>query len=148
MDLLLAKVDLRSVVENMVLFILSGGRVKAYFEFPNDLWAVKADEGQISQVVSNLVINAKETMPDGGELCLPAERGREADETVIQEDSVKETRSVSGRVLIMDDESLIQEVTLEMLAVLGYGVATASDGGEAIDINIQRQKRKDARSTW
>jgi two-component system cell cycle sensor histidine kinase/response regulator CckA len=33
---------------------------------PEDLWAVEADEGQINQVINNLVINADQAMPNGG----------------------------------------------------------------------------------
>ena len=36
------------------------------FSIPEDLWTVEADEGQISQVINNLVKNAGEAMPEGG----------------------------------------------------------------------------------
>ena len=38
-----------------------------------DLQLVDADKGQISQVISNLVINAKQAMPDGGIITIKAE---------------------------------------------------------------------------
>jgi CheY-like chemotaxis protein len=34
--------------------------------FPADLWPVEADEGQVSQVLNNLIINAAHAMHDGG----------------------------------------------------------------------------------
>lgn len=37
-----------------------------------------------------------------------------------------------GRVLLMDDEQIILDVTLEVLKFLGYDVAFARDGEEAI----------------
>ena len=39
---------------------------KCEFDLPGDLWLVKADSGQISQVIHNITINAKQAMPDGG----------------------------------------------------------------------------------
>ena len=39
---------------------------------PDDLWPVEADEGQIGQVINNLVMNADESMPSGGTLKIKA----------------------------------------------------------------------------
>jgi CheY-like chemotaxis protein len=47
-------------------FALRGSNVKCEFSFPDDLWHVEADEGQLSQVVNNLLINAAHSMPSGG----------------------------------------------------------------------------------
>jgi two-component system cell cycle sensor histidine kinase/response regulator CckA len=48
------------------MFALGGSNVSLEFNSPADLWPVEADEGQIGQVVNNLVINAIQAMPDGG----------------------------------------------------------------------------------
>jgi PAS domain S-box-containing protein len=48
------------------MFALGGSNVGLEFDSPPDLWPVEADEGQIGQVVNNLVINAIQAMPDGG----------------------------------------------------------------------------------
>lgn len=47
-------------------FVLRGSKVKCYFSIPDDLWLADVDTGQISQVISNLVINAEQSMPEGG----------------------------------------------------------------------------------
>ena len=46
---------------------------------PSDLWTVKADSAQLSQVLMNLAVNARDAMPDGGELRFSAEKLAVAD---------------------------------------------------------------------
>jgi signal transduction histidine kinase len=47
-----------------------GGRVVLAIRAPQDLWLVEADPGQLEQLVLNLSVNARDAMPDGGELSL------------------------------------------------------------------------------
>jgi PAS domain S-box-containing protein len=54
-------------------FATRGSSVKCHFEIPSTIWSVEADEGQIGQVVNNLVINAIHAMPDGGRIDIRAE---------------------------------------------------------------------------
>jgi two-component system cell cycle sensor histidine kinase/response regulator CckA len=56
------------MVEECAQFILRGSKVTCSIEKEDDLWPVDADKGQISQVVNNLIINASQAMPDGGEI--------------------------------------------------------------------------------
>ena len=45
-----------------------GEKVKARVQHGRDLWFVKADEGQLFQVIMNLAVNARDAMPEGGEI--------------------------------------------------------------------------------
>jgi PAS domain S-box-containing protein len=54
-------------------FALRGSNVNCRFSIADDLWHVEIDEGQISQVIHNLVINAQQAMPTGGTIELRAE---------------------------------------------------------------------------
>ncbi len=54
-------------------FALSGSNVKCEYSIAKDLRQVEADEGQIGQVIHNLVINAKQAMPEGGVIKVGAE---------------------------------------------------------------------------
>jgi len=47
-------------------FATRGSNVKCNVSVPESTWSVKADEGQIGQVISNLVINSMQAMPEGG----------------------------------------------------------------------------------
>ncbi|ACL16832.1 hybrid sensor histidine kinase/response regulator [Methanosphaerula palustris] len=57
---------LNDLLIDAVSFALSGSAVRKKFSIAEDLWPVEADEGQIRQVINNLVINADQAMPDGG----------------------------------------------------------------------------------
>jgi two-component system cell cycle sensor histidine kinase/response regulator CckA len=49
---------------------LLGEKVKPEVKHARDLWQVKADVSQFEQVIVNLAVNARDAMPDGGELTL------------------------------------------------------------------------------
>ncbi len=50
----------------------------------------------------------------------------------------------SGRVLIVDDEEMIREITGEMLGHMGYEIEYASDGSEAIE--VYKRAKEEGRS--
>ncbi|MBI4329805.1 MAG: PAS domain S-box protein [Chloroflexi bacterium] len=64
--------SVRRVIEDSASFSLKGSNVRCEFSFPDDLWAAEVDEGQIGQVISNLVINARQAMPGGGTVLVAA----------------------------------------------------------------------------
>ncbi|MBI5141638.1 MAG: HDOD domain-containing protein [Nitrospirae bacterium] len=204
------------IIHDTTQFVLRGSNIKCEFSLPADLKPVEVDVGQISQVINNLVINAKHAMPNGGTINISAENTtvslmsgiplkpgeyveiRVADEGCgIPEDhlkrifdpyfTTKQTGSGlglascysivsrhqgyitvesdldigttmhiylpssnkqmdvsrrrrkklvtgSGTILIMDDEETIREVAGSMLELMGYTVAFAKDGEEAISM--------------
>lgn len=197
-------------------FAMRGANVGCEFSLPADLWQVEVDEGQISQVINNLVINAVQAMPEGGLVHVSAENifvknpnlqllkeGEYVKITVKDEgvgipkehisrifepyfttkqtgsglglattysiirghdglievesnvgtgtafyiyipavagkvggqDNVEKSRlpeAGRGKVLLMDDEEIIRETAGDMLKYMGYDVAFARDGNEAI----------------
>ena len=70
---ILKTTTLEPVIRESVRPALSGSLVRCDFAVAEDLWPVKADEGQIGQVLRNLVLNAREALPEGGVVTLRAE---------------------------------------------------------------------------
>lgn len=62
--------DIITVLKKSISFALSGSNIIADYNFRTDHKIVKFDEGQISQVFDNIVINAKQAMPDGGKIII------------------------------------------------------------------------------
>ncbi|MBI4698569.1 MAG: response regulator, partial [Nitrospirae bacterium] len=58
--------DIRGLLRKAADFVLRGSNVRCDYSLSEDLWPVEADEGQITQVIHNIVINANQAMPDGG----------------------------------------------------------------------------------
>lgn len=61
-------VSLRELVMDTASFALRGSNVHCEYVFDDDLWLANVDKGLIGQVVQNLVINASQSMPDGGSI--------------------------------------------------------------------------------
>ncbi len=59
-------IDVRATLKEAVSFALTGSNVKCLFSLADDLLTAEADEGQIVQVIHNLVLNAVHAMPEGG----------------------------------------------------------------------------------
>jgi two-component system cell cycle sensor histidine kinase/response regulator CckA len=68
--LTLAVVDLNTLVSDMQKMLprLIGEDVVVDIDLDPNLGRIKADQGQIEQVVMNLAVNARDAMPDGGRL--------------------------------------------------------------------------------
>lgn len=66
------KMALRPIVESAAKFALSGSGVGYRIEFDTDVRAAEVNEGQLSQVIQNIVINADQAMPEGGTIVIAA----------------------------------------------------------------------------
>jgi CheY-like chemotaxis protein len=211
-------VDLSNIIVESAEFALRGAKLKCEYHIAENLWPVEADPGQINQVIHNLVINAYQSMPDGGScrieagnirirdtasiaipkgryvkisikdsgsgilpehinkifdpffttkrngtglglptaysiikkhgglLTVDTEVGKGSifhiflpvpDKTVLPDAEEKKPPGLltgTGKILLMDDEEFLLDMTSELLQHLGYTVETAKDGKEAIDL--------------
>ena len=73
-------VNLENLIRSTIDFALSGSNVKVHYNIEDNLPSVKADEGQISEAITNIVVNAKQAMPDGGNIYITA---RKVDQPII-----------------------------------------------------------------
>ncbi|GJQ57603.1 MAG: hypothetical protein SCALA701_04040 [Candidatus Scalindua sp.] len=58
--------SLKDVIIKAIDFCMRGSNARCQTSIPDTLWPSKIDVGQIGQVVSNLLINADQAMPEGG----------------------------------------------------------------------------------
>jgi PAS domain S-box-containing protein len=71
--------SLTDVIMDSANFILHGDKTACRYDFPDDLWMVEIDKGQISQVVQNIILNASQAMPWGGIVDVAAQNVMTAD---------------------------------------------------------------------
>jgi len=207
-------IDVRAILKEAAGFALLGSNVKCVLSLEDNLWAVEADEGQISQVIHNLVLNAVQAMPHGGTVSLRADNvlaqksrkkyvrfsiedtgsgipeknlqkifdpyfttkklgsglGLATSYSIIKNHGGKirassqvgtgSTFTISlpampegqestapaqstlyrgcGRVLVMDDEILIRELSKALLENLGYTAECVENGAQAVALYVQR----------
>ena len=207
------------IIRDSAEFALRGANVACKFTVTDDLWPAEVDTGQLSQVISNLVINADQAMPNGGLLNISVENvefevpshnlaagryirinvsdngegisktalgrifepyfttkpsgnglglatthsiitrhggqievaselGRGTTFTIyLPVPKIKKTDEVhmkqvhisegTGRILLMDDEYFIRDVTVDMLGMMGYKCVTCENGQQACSLYKQ-----------
>jgi PAS domain S-box-containing protein len=84
--------EITHLLEDSTNFTLTGSNVRSLYSVPADLWNVDVDEGQMSQVIQNLVINAKEAMPTGGTI-----------EVIGENVTIEDEQSPEGQLLRKGD---------------------------------------------
>jgi len=59
-------INAESLINESVHFALRGSNVSCELDVDGRLWPIEADAGQVTQVLSNLMINARQAMAEGG----------------------------------------------------------------------------------
>jgi two-component system, cell cycle sensor histidine kinase and response regulator CckA len=61
-----------NILRKSIDLSFSGSQITSDFMLPHDLYPVEIDEGQITLAFNNILMNAKEAMPDGGSISITA----------------------------------------------------------------------------
>lgn len=75
-------INLGRIVTEVVHFNLSGSKVNPTIQLADNLWLVEADQGQLEQVICNLTINARQSMPEGGDFIVTLENALISQEAI------------------------------------------------------------------
>ncbi len=218
------EISIKNLIIEAASFASRGTNIKCDFHLSPDLWVVEVDEGQINQVINNLIINAVQASVEGRKIKISAENitledslpvnlppgkyvqisiqdqgvgipqenltkifdpyfttkptgsglGLATSYSIIKKhggeiivtsrlnqgttfsfylpaldkissDSVVKKEPLlrgSGRILLLDDEEDVLEVTAYMLKELGYEVVLARDGTEVFSIYQEAMESK------
>ncbi len=60
--------DIISLVKETAAFVLRGSNVVFSLETDPEAWNIELDKGQVSQALHNIILNASQAMPEGGEI--------------------------------------------------------------------------------
>lgn len=104
-------VSVKRLIKDSAGFVLHGSEVSCKYHFVDDLWLVDIDEGQMSQVIQNVTLNAKHAMPDGGEIMIECENIVD----IYQETSLIKPQKVYVKIKISDQGKGIGSKDLEKI---------------------------------
>lgn len=76
-------ISLQHVVNETVELVLRGSNVQGIVQIPDSIHGIDADEGQMCQVLHNIIINASQAMPGGGTLTVTAQNETLADNNTM-----------------------------------------------------------------
>ena len=62
--------SINKMVEEIVHIVIQDSNIKCNFRYPDTCFYVHADQGQINRVLTNLLLNAVESMPKGGDISI------------------------------------------------------------------------------
>jgi two-component system cell cycle sensor histidine kinase/response regulator CckA len=79
-------IDVGEALSDSLKITLAGSKVQSKLDIELGLCPIEADEGQIGQALNNIILNARDSMPDGGVIEIRAENA------TLQENEVQSCR--------------------------------------------------------
>ena len=123
------KVTLAQVLADSAATALRGSNLDYTLDIAQDLWTVDADEAQLVQVFTNVLLNAKEATPPGGSIAIQATNAVETEDRLEHALRVAPGRYV--RVSVADTGTGIPPVHL---AKIFDPYFTTKDGGSGLGL--------------
>ncbi len=90
-------IHINQFLKDIASVSLSGSNIRCKFSMPDSLWPVDADKGQLNQIFNNLIINASQSMPEGGSIKILAENF-----PVIKKDSLQIEEGMYVKITVED----------------------------------------------
>ena len=103
-------VSLQLLIDETISLVLRGSNVRGAVDIDDSIHALSADEGQLSQAFSNIIINAAQSMPGGGILSVAAQNVTLADGNMMSLSS-----GTYIRMLFSDQGCGISETNLKRI---------------------------------
>jgi len=135
---LLETTSISQIVREAVDFSLSGTNVSCTMDLAENLWPVEVDPGQIHQVLGNLVINAVQAMPEGGNINITIRNiGSDARRMVMVE-VADEGAGISPENLsrIFDPYFTTKDLGSGLGLAMAYSIITKHGGNITVDSTL------------
>jgi CheY-like chemotaxis protein len=116
------------LLKESTLFALRGSHVRPEFYFAHDLCSVEIDEGQMTQVVHNLVINAQQAMPHGGVILIHAEN------KTLEEQEAKQLNITPGPYIVLSFKDTGKGIPKEALSKIFDPFFTTKEKGSGLGL--------------
>lgn len=120
---------------------LSSSNIRCVCDIADDVTPIEADEGQVRQVVENIVVNAREAMPEGGDVTIRVQNvcmSPEGSLPLIKDDYVRISIIDRGRGIAKED---LPKIFDPYFTTKGMGSQKGVGLGLAICFSIVRKHK-------
>ncbi|MBW2179794.1 MAG: PAS domain S-box protein [Deltaproteobacteria bacterium] len=105
--------DINEIIQKTSnMFARTNKEIRVHDKFQTDIWTVETDQGQISQVLLNLYVNAWQAMPLGGDLYISTENV-DLDEKTTKPHAVEPGKFI--KISVTDTGTGMDEITLKRI---------------------------------
>ncbi len=88
--------DITDIIKRCVALSFSGSKSEVVYDIDAEIYNISVDPNQISQVISNIALNARQAMPDGGTFTVKCENLEEAEDIEHSGPFIKITLADTG----------------------------------------------------